>query len=555
MTYATSQTRGATQTEQPNGIVRSYADDGWLLRSASYRDGKLEGTELLFAPAEAALFLLPLALKGDLERCGLAPDLRCAFADQQTALADDAVVMVVDPEREYLIESVGQCYTVQVVDGRLVIAPGRLSRRTHVQAGLIVSRAHYERGRLADDRIVYAPPSEPLFTLPLDTQPDCDSRNLKHLQPSFARQGYPLPDDARIALELADSEWRITQADQMFSVLRTGDRLTIYPGRIVRRDSFAAGHLVESVEYQAGRRDGMFTVYGPLGAALFRLDLALRAVLNEHQLGVLARTFQQHGHALATSAVITASVEDGEWFIAQPGQSYTIRRDGAGLVVFPGHVLSQSSYRQGVLDGATLLYDEQGMVAQILSYADGMLSGPLTIYDAGLKQTQVTFKRDKKHGPMIAYDAEGRPAMTSDYQDDHLHGEVCLYKDGRLQAQVRYCAGKQHGTTTTYHPSGKESLVAQYANGLLDGESVLYNEAGQVLKTSQYRDGKLEGPVIEYYPTGSVRVRSTYHDDKLEGIVYLYDPQGRLKEKTHYRNGEPVGKPEQRSWRQLLMQR
>jgi antitoxin component YwqK of YwqJK toxin-antitoxin module len=555
MAQPTAQTGHSGSGQQPNGIIRSYDAHGWLLRSVSYRAGVLDGAELLFEPVGGTLCTLPLELARDLERRELSAELRWALAEHKIALPGAAVVTIVEPEREYLIEPIGQSYTVRVMDGYLAVAIGRLLRATLFQDGAIVSRTHYQAGRLEGERATYASPGEPLFALGLDFQPAFDSGNLKQLQPVFNQHGYSLPDDALIALDLAGSEWRIIQPDRMLSVLQTGDRLTIYPGRVVERALFADGQLIETAHYQSGWLDGVVTIYGPLGAALFSIDLALSAALDGAQRGVLTRLFQQHGHALSPDALVMPVLDGGEWFIAQAGQSYTIRRGVDHLSVYPGRIISRSSYRRGKLDGVTELYGEDGLLAQQVCYRDGLLDGPMTVYAAGVKQTLVTFQQGKKHGPMIAYDQQGRAAMISEYQQDQLDGEVSLYKAGKLQAVVSYRGGVQHGRSLAYHPSGRESLSAPYANGLLHGESVVYNETGQVVKTSQYRDGKLEGAVIEYYPSGTVRTHATYQDDKLEGIVYVYDDQGRLKEKTHYRNGEPVGKPEQRSWRQLLTQR
>ncbi|MBV9787237.1 MAG: toxin-antitoxin system YwqK family antitoxin [Chloroflexi bacterium] len=550
-----AQHRNSATSSLPHGIVRSYDAQGWVLRSVSYHQGRRHGAELLFDAPGATLFTLPLSLSADLERGELTQDLRWFFVAQEIALAADALLLIVEPEREYLITQIGQSYTIRVTDGYLAVAPGRLLRATHVENNSVVSRTHYAGGRLEGERAIYAPPAEPLFTLALDFEAALDGGDIKQLQPAFRRHGYLLAADALVALDLAGSEWRIMQSARIFSVVHTSDCFTVYPGRIVQRAIFAAGQLVETVEYRAGQQDGTVTIYGPPGPELFRLDPALRAALDLGQLGALVPLFRQHGYALANDATLTTVLEGGEWLIQQIGQSYSIQRSADRLTVGRGRVLSRSRYRSGKLDGMTVLYDEQGRLAQQICYAEGQLHGPMTVYAAGVQQTLVTFERGKKHGQMIAYDAQGRPTMISEYERDLLDGELRLYKDGSLQAVVTYRGGVQHGRSTAYHPSGQESLVASYANNLLDGESMLYTETGQLAKTSQYREGRLEGAVIEYYLSGTVRTHATYHDDKLDGIAYLYDEQGRLQEKTHYRNGEPVGKPERRSWRQTLMQR
>lgn len=551
----TPRNTSTTSSQPPNGIMRSYDVQGWLLRSVSYREGRRDGADLLFGVLGATLFKLPLSLATDLERGEISQDLRWFFLAQAIALADDALVTIVEPEREYLITQIGESYTLRVTDGYLAVAAGRLLRAIQAEQDRVIVRTHYQGGLLEGEHAIYAPPSEPLFTLALDFQSALDAGDIKRFQPAFRQNHYDLAADALVTLELTGREWRIMQSEQMFSVLHTGAELTVYPGRVARRAIFAAGQLIETADYQDGRLHGAVTIYGPSGPELFRLDPALRAALDLGQLSAIAPLFEQHGHPLSNDAILSTLLDGGEWFVEQAGQSYTIQRGADRLAVLRGRVLSRSRYRGGKLDGLTALYDEQGLPAQQICYGEGLLNGPLTAYAAGVKQTLVTFERGKKHGPLIAYDPQGRPTMISHYQRDLLDGELRLFKEGSLQAVVTYRGGAQDGRSIAYHPSGQESLVAQYANNLLDGESVLYTETGQVAKTSQYREGRLEGAVIEYYPSGTVRTHATYHDDKLEGIAYLYDDQGRLQEKTHYRNGEPVGKPERRSWRQTLMQR
>lgn len=542
-------------SRQPNAVIYTYGADGWLVRSAGYCNGTPDGPELIFGPAGETLCTLPLDLVRDLERRELSAELRRTLAEHTIALPHDAPVTIVEPEREYLIDSPGQCYSIQVMDGYLAVTPGRLLRATQVEHGRIVARTHYHGGRLDGERTTYAAPGEPLFTLGLEFQVDFDRGDIQRLQPTFRQQRYALADNALIMRELPGREWRIIQSDQMLSVLHNGDALAVYPGRVALRTIFAAGHVIETAEYQAGRLHGAMTIYGPLGSELFHLDLALRTALDNSQVGSLVPIFQQHGHALTPDARLTTVLDGGEWFVDQIGQSYTIRRDVDELRVYPGRISSRNSYRNGKLDGITALYDAQGRLAQQMCYRDGLRDGPTTLYAAGVKQTLVTFQQGQKHGPLIAYDEQGRPTMISHYQHDLLDGELCLFKEGKCQALATYRGGVRHGRSIAYHPSGQENFVGQYANDQLHGESVLYSETGQVVKTSQYRAGKLEGVVIEYYPSGTVRMHATYHDNQLDGIAYVYDAQGRLQEKTHYRNGEPIGKPERRSWLQTLMQR
>jgi hypothetical protein len=173
--------------------------------------------------------------------------MRQIFASNQIALFDDARIAIVDQGREYLITQTGQSYSVRGTQTALNVYPGRLIQKTHFQENWIVSRAHYRGGHLEGETANYSPIGAPLFALDLAFQPDFDSGNIKQLQPMFRSYRQPLSDDAVIAVEQEDTEWRVMQSGQMFTVRRTGDQLTVHPGRITRREIFTNGWLVEDI--------------------------------------------------------------------------------------------------------------------------------------------------------------------------------------------------------------------------------------------------------------------------------------------------------------------
>ena len=362
-------------------------------------------------------------------------------------------------------------------------------------------------------------------------------------------------------------EWRIAQAEGMLTIRRQDDGLPVYPGRVLERTVYAGGEVLQRCTYEGGRLHGrMVTCRAPApgDAPLFTLPGAFRESLEAGDVKALVPAFQDAGHPLQEEAAVSVLQDGREWFVAQEGQTYGLRLEpdppeapeaqGGGLLVYPGRVVSRSTFSEGRLDGETALYDEGGWLTQSISFRQGLLEGPLVVYGNGRRLTASEYREGRLHGELVTYDDHGQPATVATYVEGQQSGPLRLVEQGTPRVVSAYQEGQPHGQTVVYQPNGREVLVAAYAQGRLDGERVIYSEDGRPLQRAAYAGGKLHGQTVDYYPSGPVRQVSRYEQDQLDGPLYVYDPEGRLTEERHYQAGTLVQQRQRGSWLSRLWQ-
>jgi antitoxin component YwqK of YwqJK toxin-antitoxin module len=429
------------------------------------------------------------------------------------------------------------------------------------EGGWVRRRARYAAGLLDGESLRFGDLGAPLFVLDSRLRPALESGALAPLRPAFEGHGLPLAAEAQFLVDDPGAEWRIVQPDGMLTVRRQGDGLPVCPGRVVQRTDYAAGEVVQRATYEGGRLHGRLTWCrppSPPAAPHFALPAAARGALDGGDVEALIPAFREGGHDLQAGADVSVIDDDREWFIAQAGQTYSVRwAEGPaqdGLRVYSGRVASRATFREGLLDGETALYDEQGGLLRSLGFRQGRLDGRLIVYRDGRPQSASEYRDGRLHGELVTYDDRGQPATVATYRDGQQSGPLRLIERGEPRVVSAYLEGRPHGQTVVYQPDGKEWLVAPYREGQLEGERLIYSADGRPLQRSEYAGGMLHGQTIDYYPSGQVRQVSHYGRDQLDGPLYVYDPDGRLTEERVYQEGTLVLQRERGSWLGRLWQ-
>ena len=423
------------------------------------------------------------------------------------------------------------------------------------EGGWVRRRARYAAGLLDGESLRFGDPGAPLFVLDSDLRPALEGLSLAPLRPDFEAHGLPLAAEAQLLVDDPGAEWRIVQPEGMLTVRRQGDGLPVCPGRVVQRTVYAAGEVIQRATYEGGRLHGRQTWCRPPtppAAPLFALSATARGALDRSDVEALTPAFREGGQDLLAGADVSALDDDREWFIAQAGQTFSVRRaEGppeGGFRVFPGRVASRATFREGLLDGETALYDEQGGLLQSISFCQGRLDGRFTVYRGGRPQSASEYRDGRLHGEVVTYDEWGQPATVATYREGQQSGPLRLIERGEPRVVAAYAEGRPHGQTVVYQPNGKELLVAPYADGWLDGERLLYSEDGRPMQRAEFAGGMLHGQTVDYYPSGEVRQISHYGRDQLDGPQYVYDPAGRLVEERLYQEGTLVQQRQRGSW-------
>ncbi|MEO0734341.1 MAG: hypothetical protein AAFZ52_16005 [Bacteroidota bacterium] len=166
----------------------------------------------------------------------------------------------------------------------------------------------------------------------------------------------------------------------------------------------------------------------------------------------------------ATVATEKATLDEKEFELtALPGSDTqrAERKDQLGNVAEAGFV------RNGLKQGTWTTYTDGAVPATIISYIDGMLSGPYIKMDAqGRYELLANYQANVLHGPWIKYRI-GRPEQTATYVDGKLEGALATfdYRNNKIKQEVLYKNGVQHGPMRFFNEEGKVTLEYMYQNG------------------------------------------------------------------------------------------
>ena len=171
-----------------------------------------------------------------------------------------------------------------------------------------------------------------------------------------------------------------------------------------------------------------------------------------------------------------------------------------------GKVKSSGTYKQGVPEGVTRLYAEDGSLVGSKMYKSGALIGE-GIYD----------ERGNQQGNWKEY-----------------------YSTGELRAEGKYENGKRIAPWKFYHQNGKLEQAGSYVKGgKPDGDWKWYYESGNVLREEHFERGKSEGEMREYNDSGKVITKGNFLDGEMDGFWFLDD--GDEREEGTYKSGQRDG--------------
>src|SRR5579872_2347087 len=138
-------------------------------------------------------------------------------------------------------------------------------------------------------------------------------------------------------------------------------------------------------------------------------------------------------------------------------------------------------------------------------------SGPLVIhYPEGQKAQEVAFVAGKIEGEVVHYDRQGQVAARLTFRQGVLEGPMTVFAHGKRLAAMTYHEGELEGKATVYDAAGGTQMISTYRRGSPDGVQQLFYPNGKMQRVTPYRDGKIEGEVIDYHEDESVRQRTLW---------------------------------------------
>lgn len=204
-----------------------------------------------------------------------------------------------------------------------------------------------------------------------------------------------------------------------------------------------------------------------------------------------------------------------------------------------GRIKEKSNTVDGVLNGLSEGWFDNGNKWYSETYTDGKLNGTQTIYFYNEMPKSVDiFRDDHKNGEEKLYNFKGELTFTANYLDDKLEGIGRSYfADGKIKDEVMYKNDLANGTYKLYYKSGKLNQQGDFKDGLKQGEWVTYYENGNVSEKTVYVDNEITGEFTEYFENGKLSRKGNYYKKKIDGKLEGYDDDGVLFASSVYDKG------------------
>ena len=204
----------------------------------------------------------------------------------------------------------------------------------------------------------------------------------------------------------------------------------------------------------------------------------------------------------------------------------------------------------GIPDGPVKEFDDNGQLRSEGVYKDNLLEGPRVHYDEkGRIIARENFVKGQRQGPAqyFTYAMEGPLEIKAQYQNSALNGPwSAIFPNGKTYIQSVYKNGKLSGPRKVLYMDGKTECEENYENGKLSGLRVLYFPEGAVWYRENYKNGRLDGERMCFFPDGHKRLTEYYVDGLLEGTRQIFDEKGALLSNEEYHWGALVHNTERR---------
>lgn len=285
--------------------------------------------------------------------------------------------------------------------------------------------------------------------------------------------------------------------------------------------------------------------------------------------------------------------------IEKKGDIFYVKETGKPLTgtlirTYPnGKKLAESVFVEGILNGESRAFGENGKLAHTVEFKNNMKDGAYKQYDEkGVLRAEVSFKNDKLDGPFTVYYPSQKIQLRETYQNGALNGERIEYyengqiksktnfkqnlldgtveefsADGKQQSIITFVNGKRNGVAKAFYPNGKPLFEMHFKNNQLDGDNLKYDETGKIVEKRVYKEGKaisgftmvdgketpltaeqldeLNSKAILHTPANTYKKDNLLYDTAskklVSGIFRVTDKNGKIQEEYEFLNGRPHG--------------
>jgi antitoxin component YwqK of YwqJK toxin-antitoxin module len=173
-----------------------------------------------------------------------------------------------------------------------------------------------------------------------------------------------------------------------------------------------------------------------------------------------------------------------------------------------GQMVGEKYYIDDLLEGTAKTYFWGTQVASSINYKHGKLDGKKQVFyenSNGKLQEESFYKDGVKDGTSKWYSNNGDPIAEYVYVNGNLTGVQKMYFPGKkLQSEQNYVNNLESGPYKEYFESGKLKIESNFANGKQEGKYTEYDENGSKVREGNFASGLEEGKWLYFDKAGKV---------------------------------------------------
>lgn len=219
-----------------------------------------------------------------------------------------------------------------------------------------------------------------------------------------------------------------------------------------------------------------------------------------------------------------------------------------------GAISSVTTYRNGVPEGVSRKYAEDGSIEQAVIYAGGNIIGEGIMDEEGNKngeweeyyadgglRAKGSYTNNLKTGEWFYYHENGVLEQKGSYNDEGrpVGKWVWYYDNGNLWREEFLINGLQDGLVTEFDPYGNVISEGEYFEGLEEGKWIYNLENHKII--GSYSAGMKNGLWQHFYPNGQLSFEGRFINDNPNGKHLYYWEDGNIKDEENYVMGRKEG--------------
>ena len=215
--------------------------------------------------------------------------------------------------------------------------------------------------------------------------------------------------------------------------------------------------------------------------------------------------------------------------------------DGQGKLYQDEQLIYEGGFVQGARTGQGKAYQD-GVLVYEGGFEDGLYSGAGKTYYANgkVRAECLTYVAGKLDGACVLYYENGQKKYEGTFSQDEASGQGTLYNEsGEKTYYGGFEAGLKSGTGTEYGVGGRKTYEGGFAQGQYDGTGTLYNADGTVLYTGGFSQGQYQGEGLLNLE-GGYTLEGTFTAGEVSGTA-RYSQNGTLLYEGGFSSGNAQG--------------